>query len=430
MTARTAGFALAMMLAFPLCAGAADAGRESKATPPGTRNGREIYQRFREGLADPACEGNTSTRWQAHFAHAPTQMATRSDDVLPLFGYVVDSVRAASLPTEFALIPFVESGYKPGARSAQGPAGLWQMIAITARNHKVPMRKGYDGRLSPVDSTTAAVRYLKTLYGMFAGDWRLAVMAYNAGEYRVLGALKRGGQTARNATPETLPGLSPITHAYVRKLHALSCVLEQADDREEWLQALDRPVPLLEPVTLPDGVADVADWARRNGQDAATLQRLNPVFAGGRIATADGKPARLLAVAINDSPRDTASTGAADTPTTIAGEKLPLAEPGAPPSATAYRDVVAAGPAQPGSDSMQAPIATDPTPPQATAARRHTVTRGDSPWKIAAHYGIRVADLLQRNGLGAKSVLRPGEVLLIDAEFARGDLPQTAAGTP
>ena len=127
------------------------------------------------------------------------------------------------------------------------------MIAITARNHDVPMRKGYDGRLSPVDSTTAAVRYLKTLHGMFAGDWRLAVMAYNAGEYRVLGALKRSGQVARNAKPEQLMGLSDITQAYVRKLHALSCLMEQADDREEWLQPLDRPVPHLEAVPLPAG---------------------------------------------------------------------------------------------------------------------------------------------------------------------------------
>ena len=76
------------------------------------------------------------------------------------------------------------------------------------------MRAGYDGRLSPVDSTRAAVRYLKTLHGMFAGDWRLAVMAYNAGEYRVFGALRRSGQVARDADPEKLESLSaPQSHA-------------------------------------------------------------------------------------------------------------------------------------------------------------------------------------------------------------------------
>ena len=148
-----------------------------------------------------------------------------------------------------------------------------------------------------MDSTKAAVRYLKTLHGMFAGDWRLAVMAYNAGEYRILGALKRGGQQARNAKPEQLPGLSDITHAYVRKLHALSCLMEQADDREDWLRALDRPVPKLAAVTVPDDVADIAGWAARSGHDAAQLQRLNPVFGNGRIGKVGSERAPLLAIA-------------------------------------------------------------------------------------------------------------------------------------
>ena len=193
-----------------------------------------------------------------HRAQAP---GLEDDDLLPLFGYVVSVVRESHLPSEYALIPFVESAYRPGARSPHGPAGLWQLIAITARNHDVPIRNGYDGRLSPIDSTRAAVRYLKTLHGMFAGDWRLAVMAYNAGEYRVLGALKRNGQVARSARPEQLTGLSDITQAYVRKLHALSCLLEQADDKEEWLQALDRPVPRLEALPVPVGIDSIGEWA-------------------------------------------------------------------------------------------------------------------------------------------------------------------------
>jgi membrane-bound lytic murein transglycosylase D len=411
MTNRLVAPVLALLLAAPLCASAsaAEAAPDALQAQCGTRNGREIYQSFRAGLADPNCKADASARWQAHFAHAPRQLATRNDDVLPLFGYVVDAVRAANLPTEFALIPFVESGYKPGARSTQGPAGLWQMIAITARNHNVPMRAGYDGRLSPVDSTAAAVRYLKTLYGMFAGDWRLAVMAYNAGEYRVLGALKRAGQTARNARPETLPGLSPITHAYVRKLHALSCLLEQADDRDEWLQALDRPVPALTAIALPADIPDIAAWARQSGQDADRLRRLNPAFAGGRITRGNGKPARLLAVAMDTTP---AATGAVDM---VAPERTPDAM------------AVAGSPTMPAAGPLPAE-GTPQTP--ATTARRHTVVRGDNPSKIAARYGVRVADLLQRNGLHSGNVLRPGTVLLLDAEIAAGDTPAASAGTP
>ena len=418
MTSRLRGIALALLLAAPVCASAAEASGTAL-TEAGTRNGREIYERFREGLADPSCEADASVRWKAHFAHAPKQLAPGNDDVLPLFGYVVESLRASSLPTEFALIPFVESGYKPGARSPQGPAGLWQMIAVTARNHKVPMRAGYDGRLSPVDSTTAAVRYLKTLYGMFAGDWRLAVMAYNAGEYRVLGSLKRSGQTARNAKPEALVGLSPITQAYVRKLHALSCLLEQADDREEWLHALDRPVPLLQAVTVPDGTADITTWARRTGQDAARLQRLNPAFVGGRITRADGKPARLLAVATESQPAAaTIAAGAVDVSATDSPASVALAEAiSLPPT-----------PEPAGRHATRTTMPSSPPIVEPTT-RHHTVVRGDSPWKIAARYGIRVADLLQRNGLDPTSVLKPGNVLLIDAELVAGNVGQ-APGTP
>lgn len=355
---------------------------------PATRSGREIYQRFREGLADPHCEaGSSSSRWRQHFAAAPARLAARNDDLLPLFGYVVDAVREASLPTEYALIPFVESGYKPGARSPSGPAGLWQMIALTARNHRVPINAGYDGRLSPVDSTKAAVRYLKTLHGMFAGDWRLAVMAYNAGEYRILGALKRGGQQARNAKPEQLPGLSDINHAYVRKLHALSCLMEQADDREDWLRALDRPVPKLAVVSVPDDVADIASWAARSGQDAAQLQRLNPVFGNGRIGRLGSGRAPLLAIAPS-----------------AAGAVHTTAQ-----SVTAPAMMVAISSGHSTTASGQAALA-----PAPTSARHHTVAGGDSAWTIARRHGIGVAGLLRRNGLATGDVLRPGMVLQID----------------
>ena len=245
-----------------------------------TTTGLAIYQRFREGLADPDCTSAPSTRWRTHFISAPQKLASGRDDLLPLFGYVVDALREASLPTEYALIPFVESGYKPGARSPSGPAGLWQMITITARNHKVPIRPGYDGRYSPVDSTRAAVRYLKTLHGMFAGDWRLAVMAYNAGEYRVLQSMRKAGMNAQNAKPSALPGLSPVTHAYVEKLHALACVLEDVEDQPGVMASLDRTVPVLKDHTLPAGTS-VQQWAAQRALDPARIACLNPALASG-----------------------------------------------------------------------------------------------------------------------------------------------------
>ena len=351
------------------------------ALPSGTRSGLDIYRRFREGLSDQACAADASDRWRRHFAHAPGQFVAPGSDVLPLFGYVVDRLREVHLPTEYALIPFVESGYRPGARSPQGPAGLWQFIALTARNHKVPVRAGYDGRLSPVDSTEAAVRYLRTLHGMFAGDWRLAVMAYNAGEYRVLGALRKAGQRPAAADPGALP-MPQITQAYVRKLQALSCILAEAGDGQDWLQALDRPVPVLTAATVPAQVASLDALAREHGADPVLLRRLNPVHGHGRIARQGGNPRVLLPA--------TQATAMASRP--------------APASDTDISDAMA-----------DASALIEPAP-----ARTHVVARGESPWSIARRHGLRVADLLARNGLDARSVLRPGMVLSLDPTGAAG----------
>lgn len=257
--------------------------------PLPTVSGRAIYQRFRDGLADKTCAAGASARWTKHFASAPKRLASPGDDALPLFGYVVDALRDAQLPTEYALIPFVESGYRPEARSAAGPSGLWQMIARTARHHRVTIRSGYDGRLSPVDSTRAAVRYLKTLHRMFGGNWQLAAMGYNAGEHRILGAVRRTGRTPASVDPDTLTGVPDITRAYPRKLRALSCLLEQADDRQQWRTALDREVPRLAEVTLPDGATDLRRWARRAGHDPQLLARLNPAHAAGPVGAGDGR---------------------------------------------------------------------------------------------------------------------------------------------
>ncbi len=358
------------------------------------RNGREIYERFRAGLADPDCDATaTSARWKKHFGHAPGQLAKTNDDLLPLFGYVVDALSDADLPTEFALIPFVESGYKPGARSASGPAGLWQFIGVTARNHGVAMRGGYDGRLSPVDSTQAAVRYLKTLYGMFGGDWRLAVMGYNAGEYRILQSMRSAGMNARNAKPAQLPGLSGITYAYVEKLHALACIFQQADDRESWLRTLDRPVPRLAPQVLPADAASLDAWARKQGHDSALLQRLNPALVAG--LPRGGKPVRVLAPSTGSTPI-TALALVADASTQD--------KPSAPP-----KDRPATYPSPAGPPS-RAVLSAD-----TFATVTHTVRRGESAWVIARRYGVPPQQLLTRNGLGSKAVLRPGMVLRVEA---------------
>ena len=361
--------------------------RTTQALQPVTRSGREIYARFRSGLSDQQCAVDASERWRQHFAHVPRDLANRPERLLPLFGYVVEALREHHLPSEYALIPFVESGYRPGARSPSGPAGLWQFIAVTARNHEVTIRPGYDGRLSPVESTTAAVRYLRTLHGMFAGDWRLAVMGYNAGEYRIFGALRDAGQRAMDAEPDKL-AVPNITRAYVRKLQALSCLLVEAGEDPEWLDAIDQVVPVLTSTPLPAGARQLDRWASRNGHDPALVRHFNPAFAEGRVGRGD----RGVEVMVPARPRDALAAF-------LQQATRPADE--APVFLADASDLVAE------SEATEAGAA-------GGEARNHTVARGESIWRIARRYGIGTAELLLRHGLDTGSVLQPGMVLQID----------------
>lgn len=358
---------------------------DGAALPPASvRNGQDIFASFRDGLAEPTCDVEaTSPRWQKQFAHAPSRLANQDDDALVLFGYVVEELRAANLPTEFALIPFVESGYRPNARNGAGPAGLWQFIASTAKNHRVQMTSGYDGRLSAADSTQAAVRYLKTLHGMFGGDWRLATMAYNAGEYRVLQSLRKAGMNAQNARPAELPGLSPVTYAYVEKLHALACVLEDAETTPTVMASLDRTVPVLKGHTLPAGTS-VQQWAAQRSLDPARIARLNPALASGK-----GRPSGQVTVLAP------ATHAPVDPSVMLAKAEAPVTDTVSPRAETQVSSRSVASADRP-------------------KARRHTVRNGESAWTIAKRYGMPLKALLSLNNLSGSSVLKPGAVLRVE----------------
>lgn len=370
--------ACGLLLAAPL-ANAADASPDAAIPAPSiaaaptssaaasTRSGAEIYARFRDGLADPECSASDTSRWRSHFAHAPRHLTDQQRDVLPLFGYVVDELIAAGLPTEYALIPFVESGYRPDARSPSGPAGMWQFIALTARNQGIPMREGFDGRYSPVESTQAAVRYLRTLHGMFGGNWELTVMGYNAGENRILGSIRRSGQRVGTANPAQLDGVPEITRSYVRKLHALACILTEAEERPQFRTAMQRQVPIYTAVSVSQDTRSLDEFANRNGLNAQSLRRMNPVYAN-RL------PARSVNVL---APANSRNGGAA---------------------------AQVAGLSSRAASNMQ----TSANP------RRHTVSSGDTLGALARRYGVPVAELLRRNSLSPASILRPGQVLRVD----------------
>src|SRR5690625_2686985 len=85
------------------------------------------------------------------------------------------------MPTELALLPFVESAFTPTAYSRAHASGLWQFIPSTGEHYNLRQDKWLDERRDPVASTHAALDYLSYLFD-FQGDWYLALASYNWSE--------------------------------------------------------------------------------------------------------------------------------------------------------------------------------------------------------------------------------------------------------
>ena len=98
--------------------------------------------------------------------------------------------REKNLPEELFYLALIESGYNPTALSRAKASGIWQFISQTAKRFGLRVDKWVDERRDPEKSTLAAAEYLKTLHGMF-NNWDLAAASYNAGEGKVLTAMKK-----------------------------------------------------------------------------------------------------------------------------------------------------------------------------------------------------------------------------------------------
>lgn len=258
---------------------------------PANGHGDDVFNRIKRNLSRQTCSDDSSSRrWRERYASDPVAFAGHLERILPLVDFVSSEVERSGLPAEFVFIPLVESWYKPDALGPGGPAGMWQMISSTARNHGIHIQSGYDGRLSPVESTRAALSYLKTLQGMFGG-WEAIVMAYNAGEGRLMGAFRRSSSRDVSAAKRTPHGLSNTTYDYVAKLQALSCLIAEPEKQGLRLPRSARFVPLA-PVLVDSGVKTLDQFAATHGQDALELRRLNPGYKGGRIVA--GVPRLVL----------------------------------------------------------------------------------------------------------------------------------------
>ena len=202
------------------------------------------------------------------------------DRAAPVLYLIVQELEKHRVPADFALLPILESGYRPTALSSKSALGLWQFIPTTADAYQLPRDAWYDARLDITAATRAAARYLANLGRRFKGDWLLAAAAYNAGEGRVSQAMQANHEQNLPADFWSLK-LPEETRVYVPRLLALSALLR----KPEFSKKIVKPVP--NRVHLAnlryEGRETVETLARLADMRHEDFHHLNPAFLQGVV---------------------------------------------------------------------------------------------------------------------------------------------------
>jgi len=305
--------------------------------------------RYQQGLSDRFREGlKRAGFWRQH-VHA--EFARRG------------------VPSELAALPHVESSYDPGARSHVGASGIWQFTPGTGRRY-LQVDHVLDERNDPFAATEAAAKLLAYNYSI-AGNWPMAITAYNHGLSGVRRAMRKYGDTAYT---EILREYRSRTFGFAsRNFYVAFLAAMQIDQNPE--QYFPGIVPY-KPV----------DYAR--------------------YSLPDYMPADAVATALGTSERQLARHNPALQATIWQGSKyLP-------------RDFEIRLPANMLNSPMPELFAA--VPPEQRFARQlpdmfHTIARGDTLSEIATQYRTTVSTLVALNGLGSRHRIRAGRQLRLPA---------------
>ena len=148
----------------------------------------DIWVRIRQGFAMPDLENDLVKDREEWYAARPDYMVRMTERSRKYLFHIVEELERRNMPTELALLPFIESAFNPEAVSSAKAAGMWQFMPATGKYFDLKQNIFRDERRGVVESTRAALDYLQKLYGMF-GDWHLALAAYRENRFLLYCAL-------------------------------------------------------------------------------------------------------------------------------------------------------------------------------------------------------------------------------------------------
>ena len=255
----------------------------------------DLWERIRMGFGMPDLEDALVDDQEKWYATRPDYIHRMTERSRKYLFHIVEELERRDMPTELALLPFIESAFNPQAVSSAKAAGMWQFMPATGRDFDLKQNVFRDDRRDVLASTRAALDYLQMLHGMFK-DWHLALAAYNWGQGSVKKAIERN---ERRGLPTRYQDLTmpAETRMYVPKLQAVKNIVSRPDAFRARLPMIENH-PFFDTVTLEKDM-DVALAARLAEVSEAEFRALNPSMHRPVILAA-GSPQILL-------PRDNAA---------------------------------------------------------------------------------------------------------------------------
>jgi membrane-bound lytic murein transglycosylase D len=183
----------------------------------------DLWARIRRGFQIPDLQSDLVGMQADWYAQRPDYVARMTERSQKYLYYIVEELESRNMPTELALLPFIESAYNPQALSVAKAAGMWQFVPGTGRTYNLKQNMWQDERRDVLASTSAALDYLSRLHDMF-GDWYLALAAYNWGEGNVQRAIARNQAAGLPTDYESLR-MPNETRNYVPKLQAVKNIV-------------------------------------------------------------------------------------------------------------------------------------------------------------------------------------------------------------
>ncbi len=188
---------------------------------------RDLWERIRRGYAMPDLDNGLVHDREQWYATRPDYIFRMTERSKKYLFHIVEELELRNMPTELALLPFVESAFNPQAVSSAKAAGMWQFMPATGRTFELKQNVFRDDRRDVLASTRAALDYLQKLYGMF-GDWHLALAAYNWGEGSVGRAIAKSKRVGQGVAYTDI-NMPMETRLYVPKLQAIKNIVAQPE---------------------------------------------------------------------------------------------------------------------------------------------------------------------------------------------------------